>query len=220
MNSVYNEYGHDGWTGVPGQSSFIAEWGEVPAQEICDCSDFKKVGAAGKYASTHGFRYFFISKKSSRGSNLYRVRCRDLYVCVNAYSFHLKQSADNVRAKFRNSLEFRIRQILRGAATRAKKRGIPFDLTVADIMARVEKGVCEATGVSLDLGEGEAYDPRNPFTPSLDQKVPGAGYTKDNVQVVALCWNLMKADFDHGAFQKFLNALYERRPGCCSLTIH
>lgn len=100
-------------------------------------------------------------------------------------------------------------QIVRCAKDRAKKRGMPFNLDTDDIIRRTKLGVCEATGLPLDLSidnvNGRAA--RNPFTPSLDRVDSNLGYTQDNVQVVCLAWNLMKSNFDGELLERFRNGL-------------
>jgi hypothetical protein len=68
----------------------------------------------------------------------------------------------------------------------------PFDLTPEWIEERLQKGTCEMTGVKFQLSTGRK---KAPFQPSLDQILPGAGYTQDNVQLVCLCYNFAKHTF-------------------------
>lgn len=76
-----------------------------------------------------------------------------------------------------------------------KKRG---DLVTIDevwVMERIEKGVCEVTGLPLKLKcEGGR---RSPYTPSIDQKIPGMGYTQENSQLVCWIYNIAKCDWSH-----------------------
>ena len=37
---------------------------------------------------------------------------------------------------------------------------------------------------------------RNPYNVSVDQINPSGGYTKDNIQLVCMCVNQLKSDFD------------------------
>lgn len=46
-----------------------------------------------------------------------------------------------------------------------------------------------------------------PFAPSLDQKVPGGGYTPENTQVVLWAYNAAKGDWGHDTLVTIAKAL-------------
>ena len=73
------------------------------------------------------------------------------------------------------------------AQHRAKKKGIPFTISMEDI---VIPETCPLLGIPL-VSTNNKRDPRNP---SLDQKVPGEGYTPDNIWVVSSRANWIKSD--------------------------
>jgi hypothetical protein len=73
------------------------------------------------------------------------------------------------------------------AQHRAKRKGIPFTITIDDI---VIPETCPLLGIPL-VSTNDKRDPRNP---SLDQKEPGKGYTSDNVWVVSSRANWIKSD--------------------------
>jgi len=73
------------------------------------------------------------------------------------------------------------------AQHRAKKKGIPFTISMEDI---VIPETCPLLGIPL-VSTNDKRDPRNP---SLDQKVPGEGYTPDNIWVVSSRANWIKSD--------------------------
>jgi hypothetical protein len=63
------------------------------------------------------------------------------------------------------------------------------------------KGKCQITGCDLDF----AWDgKRNPYAPSIDQILPGKGYTRKNIQVVALWYNRMKSTLTDKEARKIL----------------
>jgi hypothetical protein len=63
---------------------------------------------------------------------------------------------------------------------------------------------CEVTGVPFT-------DESGPFARSLDQRVPGAGYTKDNVDLVVRIYNLAKSVFSPEDVEKFCLEFYQNR---------
>ena len=73
------------------------------------------------------------------------------------------------------------------AKHRAKKKGLPFTITIDDIVIP-EK--CPLLGIDLI----STNDKRDPHNPSLDQVLPGNGYTPDNIQVISSRANWLKGD--------------------------
>ena len=73
------------------------------------------------------------------------------------------------------------------AKHRAKNKGIPFTISIDDIII---PEFCPLLGIPL-VSTNDKTDPRNP---SLDQKKPGEGYTPDNVWVISSRANWIKSD--------------------------
>ena len=75
------------------------------------------------------------------------------------------------------------------AKHRAKKKGIPFTITMEDI---VIPELCPL----LELPLVSSSDKKSPNTPSLDRinPDPAIGYTPDNIQVISARANWLKAD--------------------------
>lgn len=71
----------------------------------------------------------------------------------------------------------------------AKRKGLPFDLTVEHIEKLLEPMVCPMTGVTLII---TAKGDRHPLQPSIDQIRPGEGYVIGNVRVVSWIYNRAK----------------------------
>jgi len=73
--------------------------------------------------------------------------------------------------------------LLQNAKTRAKKQGVPFEITVEDI--RIPE-ICPYLGIKI-----------KPFSewssPSLDKIIPELGYVKGNIQVISNLANTMKS---------------------------
>lgn len=87
---------------------------------------------------------------------------------------------------------------------RAKKLGVPFDLTPADLVLPT---VCPVLGVSLRVG-----GPRM-GAPSVDRIVPGRGYVKGNIVVVSGRANVLKGNASVDELKKlaeFYQKLVER----------
>jgi hypothetical protein len=78
-------------------------------------------------------------------------------------------------------------KMFHNAQHRAKRKGIPFTITIDDIII---PETCPLLGILL-VSTNDKRDPRNP---SLDQIVPGKGYTPDNIQVISYRANVLKWD--------------------------
>ena len=79
----------------------------------------------------------------------------------------------------------KVRSLLGAARSRARNKGIPFDLRRDDelsIQAVLDRGLCEMTGRPLVVGSG-------PFAPTLDRINPAKGYVRGNVRVICRLMN-------------------------------
>jgi hypothetical protein len=79
------------------------------------------------------------------------------------------------------------RRMLNAARRTAKAKGLPFNLTLEDIVIPAK---CPVLGINLEPQAGE----RAGNSPSLDRIVPALGYVKGNVVVVSWRANLIKCD--------------------------
>lgn len=82
-----------------------------------------------------------------------------------------------------------------GARDRASSKNIPFTITKEDLLSIWEKqqGLCAISKIPMtyELDSGRVFS-----NVSIDQKIPGKGYTVDNVQLVCMAVNQLKSDFE------------------------
>ena len=107
-------------------------------------------------------------------------------------------SGKEAATKFRSTSRGRVNTLLQGARTRAVKDGIPCTIDRFWVEAQINTGLCAVTGIPFSFerdGRGHGY--RNPFVPSLDQILPGKGYTPENTQVVVWTYNAAKGAASH-----------------------
>lgn len=98
-----------------------------------------------------------------------------------------KWSREHMVVKALTEEQYRLK-ILKNAKQRAKSQGIPFNLTIDDIIIP-EK--CPLLGTTLTRGDHKRWEnPEN--TISLDKIIPEKGYVKGNVRVISALANLMK----------------------------
>lgn len=93
------------------------------------------------------------------------------------------------------------------AKGRARKIGVPFDLTENDVQVPV---LCPALGIPLSTGDGRV----GPNSPSVDRIKPELGYVRGNVVVVSHLANRIKSNASPDqlrAVAEFYSAIAERR---------
>ena len=97
--------------------------------------------------------------------------------------------------------------MLKGARFRAKKEGLPFDLTVGDLSI---PDTCPVLGTPMSHNWGTAGHDGN--SPSLDRIVPALGYVKGNVAVISLRANRMKSDASLDELRKLVQWMEKQEP--------
>lgn len=75
------------------------------------------------------------------------------------------------------------------AKGRAKKKGVPFTITLDWAKARYA-GVCELTGIPFVLGQ-RGSGPK-PYSPSIDRIDPAVGYTPENCRFILWAVSALK----------------------------
>lgn len=108
--------------------------------------------------------------------------------CTNLKSSSSKKAG---RTEYRRTAKGLASDLMTGP----KKRGSVVTITSEWIANKIDAGVCEVTGIAFDLSPPNGR--RRPFCPSLDQKIPGRGYTIENTQVVCWIYNAAKGNASH-----------------------
>lgn len=107
-----------------------------------------------------------------------------------------KDTVRDYRRKYKKNkpIPARADALYRGAKGRAVKFGLTFELDVAWIRRRLERGICEATGLRFSDPTYRTGQRRRitPFTASVDRIDPRLGYTKENCRLVVFGWNALK----------------------------
>lgn len=124
-----------------------------------------------------------------------------------------KQSAEESKAKHRAYAKayrqkHRAKELIRHAQERSKKKAISFDLWnhLEEIQARIDMGVCEVTGLPLNLEGGRTWD-----SPSLDRIDPKKEYVYSNIRVVCHGANSAMGDWGENIMVKMAMAIMTKR---------
>lgn len=137
-----------------------------------------------KQAIERGLKRYFTGKSCKRGHVAERrvVSCECLE-CEWGWR-HRRRTAER-RRRANNPKQ----GLLGDALRRARRKGVPFDLTVDDI---VIPDTCPVLGLPLRRSEGlRASRDRSP---SIDRIVPPRGYVRGNVVVVSMLANRIKSN--------------------------
>lgn len=129
------------------------------------------------------------NKRGGKYGSLYRYTCR---MCDNAYRTSWKERnpqyrVDEARKAKDKRERDRLEVLIRGAKSRAKISGYPFDITRDDIYV---PDTCPVLNIPLVWGQDERSD----HSPSLDKFYPEKGYVKGNVRVISFLANRLKND--------------------------
>lgn len=91
------------------------------------------------------------------------------------------------------------------AKRRAVQKGIPFDLTIAQILS-VMKDKCPIFGTEFQFqGNGRI----KPESPALDRIIPELGYVENNIQIISVKANSIKSAYGSKELYKVADWLYE-----------
>lgn len=159
------------------------------------------------------------AKHSERAAELQRKRLADPVKAKAAADLKSKYYAENrekwaayqVTQKAKESSDpwRRASRLLTWIRARAATTGREFDLTREWIAERLQAGVCEVTGIPLELSKppGSRF---HPWAPSVDRVDSKLGYTQGNCRVVCWIYNMAKSEWSDEVVMTFAKALSAR----------
>jgi hypothetical protein len=109
------------------------------------------------------------------------IKRKALYNSLN------KDKVNSNSVKRRSTKTPKEKVLFLNAKNRAKAKGIPFDLEIADI---VVPDFCPILGIPLVVSTESAKD----GSPSIDRIVPEKGYVKGNIQIISHKANTIKSN--------------------------
>ena len=87
-----------------------------------------------------------------------------------------------------------VTKLLNYARDRSKLYDVPFELDRDWLREKLERGVCEVSGLPVQRISPGDYR-THPYAPSLDRIVPALGYVKSNTRLVLFAVNRAMSDW-------------------------
>lgn len=110
-------------------------------------------------------------------------------------------------------LEGRIKEMLRAAKKRAKRKNIPFTLTYNFLfdMWKNQDGKCLLTKLPLIIPTNRNNGRAMPFSPSIDRIDCEKGYTEDNVRLLCYITNIALNKYGDDVFDRIAHAYINKK---------
>jgi len=125
--------------------------------------------------------------------------CSEFYEDPRRTTGRQSHCAECQKSRLRDSYRRNpVKYLLSAAKGRAKRAGLPFNLTEADIEIPER---CPVLGIKLTQVRGR----HRPSSPSLDQIAPGQGYVRGNVAVISWRANSLKRDASLSEMEKLVS---------------
>ena len=109
--------------------------------------------------------------------------------------------------KYIESLEGRLKTLIKNSLVRAKKKKIPFGLDYQWVLQQwvQQDGCCSLTKIPFDLTIYDYYI-HNPHSPSIDRIDTKLGYTKNNCRLILWCVNASINEWGEQILKEWINA--------------
>jgi len=108
-----------------------------------------------------------------------------------------------------SSLEIKLKHEVQSIQSRCRNNNIPCDIDTDYVLSllKSQNNKCSRTGFTFIINDGGKERKRHPHQPSLDRIIPELGYTKGNVQLVCLMYNLCKNIWSDEEVKQFAKAI-------------
>lgn len=162
-------------------------------------------------------------KRRKKQNEYYKKRCHDpeFRKHIGEKSKERRQKKIAEQAGFReleqatvrawsNTVKGKAVHLLKHARKRVQKNGYEITITKEWLIDKLEKGLCEATGIPFK----KIDNTRGPYTATLDRKDNNKGYTEENTRVVIWAFNKAKGEWSEEVLVNWIKEYMRLRDGC------
>jgi hypothetical protein len=146
------------------------------------------------------------SEKSEYGKRYYAANREKTLARVKQWKLDNPGRQQQKYRNYHNSPHGRAKSLFDAARKRAVQRNYDFSIDLAWVRAKLEKGVCDLTGIPFVM-DTRRLEHRNPYSPSLDRRDNTKGYTKENCRVILWALNMGFADWGQEIYLKIARSL-------------
>lgn len=180
--------------------------------KCCDCKILKDISSFYKNQKrckectkirNKAFReknpdYFNIKNKQA-----YATKSKDEKYNKNRYQKYKGRYAD-YNKEFRQTPRGALYNVIDAIKQRAKKKGykLDFDLEYLVFLYEKQQGKCALTGIEFNLSNQTRSKRFRPYSVSIDRIDSNKGYSKKNIRLVCVAFNLALNAFGEGVFEK------------------
>jgi hypothetical protein len=113
------------------------------------------------------------------------------------YNAHIRDNPKRTQEVADYYRQYPARRFLASIKQSAKQRGLSFDMTEAWFKERLERGVCEISGlpIKIKLYKKKDVGQRNFYSPSVDRIDNNLGYIPSNCRMVCWGYNIGKYSY-------------------------
>jgi len=188
----------------------------------CDCGNEKEVKEAVLVRNKQPTRSCGCLRNEASKKNTMPVSVNTCEICGKEFEYQSnkvkKTCSDECfnkrRSKYLSDLSRRdYKNFLKHLPAQIKKRCSKYEketnLDIEYLLDLYDKqnGKCCMTGIEFQISNGSGVAGRSPWSMSIDKINPNGWYTKDNIRLVCLMFNLCKSSWSDEDVMKFAKSL-------------
>ena len=114
-----------------------------------------------------------------------------------------------IHKRSRKDFKHVLMQSLNRVKSKSKRlnKNCDLDLEFLENTLKAQNFACSKTNKKFEISVGAGINNRSPWSISIDQIKPNKGYTKDNIQLVCLMYNLCKGVWSEEEVKQFANTI-------------
>lgn len=148
----------------------------------------------------------YYGKPCGNGHSGIRYISNDVCVdCLRMYD--RKEYYKRYNQESRRSPKTYATRLLHSCKARSISKKWQFELTLEWIKERLERGICDVTGLPFDFKKPANGNHFSPLSPSIDRIDSSKPYTKENCRVVCMIYNVCKGQWTDSDVLSFAKAL-------------